>query len=83
MPQIVGIASWFMLLASFVLLSVDITTAADNLAKQEKGARSGRRPPHLFLDKVDAPTHERAGASAVPPWTFIARFQYLSPEYNR
>jgi hypothetical protein len=36
MHQIVGIASWFMLLASFVLLSVDITIAADNLAKQEK-----------------------------------------------
>jgi hypothetical protein len=36
MHPIVGIASWFMLLASFVLLSVDITTAADNLAKQEK-----------------------------------------------
>jgi hypothetical protein len=36
MHPIVGIASWFVLLAPFVLLSVDVTRAADNLEKQTK-----------------------------------------------
>jgi hypothetical protein len=36
MHKIVEIASWFVLLAPFILLSVDITTAADNLEKQKK-----------------------------------------------
>jgi hypothetical protein len=36
MHQIVGIASWFMVLVPFLLLSVDVTTAADNFEKQTK-----------------------------------------------
>jgi hypothetical protein len=36
MHPMVGIASWFVLLAPFVLLSVDVTTAADNFEQETK-----------------------------------------------
>jgi hypothetical protein len=35
MYPVIGIASWFALLAPFVLLSVDVTAAADNLETQK------------------------------------------------